>query len=288
VSNTSSSRVVARIQPSALIFTTLVLIIGALLLASNNIDPKASERARFTDTPAPTSSLAPTVTPVDVFAYSKFTSWQSPDGLLQFERPDGWDVQSQASAGTEYIVAAPAAQYEYIRIIMSRTDRLGIGNAAATVTPAKLIEMLFANLPTDQPAIPPVQPKQAAGLNGAGVHQSLVQTDQSGQRVPLDRELWILSLDPTHVLVIQAVSLTADWPKMQPIFDHLVQTLKVDAAGVVKALTALEATAAATGVATGAATQAGTAAARAVPTTVSTAQATRAAPATAPATATAP
>src|SRR5204862_6382544 len=44
LSNTPPSPVGLSIQRSALLFVVLVLVLGALLLAANSIDPKASQR----------------------------------------------------------------------------------------------------------------------------------------------------------------------------------------------------------------------------------------------------
>jgi hypothetical protein len=254
----NSSRELARIQPSVLIFTMLLLILGALLLVSAGIDPKAGERAKFTTTPAPTA------TPVDVFAIAKYTSWKSPDGTVQLEHPDTWVVQPDPSGGWSYQIASTSSQGESMTVFMAPTAKLGVQNAVATTAPAELLQMIFANLPKDQPPVT-IHPIQGAGLNGAGLHQALVQTDSAGQRISLDRELWVLSLDPSHIFVIDTVTRSEDWPKMQPIFDHLISTLKIDAPAAVRVLESAPATAAATSPATAAATSAATQAAPGTP-----------------------
>jgi hypothetical protein len=263
VSNTPSSRELARIQPSALIFVVLVLILGALLLASGGIDPRASERARFT------------ATPVDVFNVANYTTWKSPDGAIQFEHPDTWSVQPDTGVRGGYMVAPSQAQYGYIRVWTTSTAGVGGQDTLPITAPADILKQAFA---TAQPP-PTFHPAQAAGLSGAGLHQSQFPTNTAtGQQMLLDQEVWLLSLDPSHVIVIQGVSQSSDWPKMQRVFDHLVNTLKIDAPTAVRALEAQNATAVATGAATGAAT---TAATQAAPTSA----ATQAAPETPAATA---
>src|SRR5258708_21379912 len=74
VSNSSSSPVVLRIQQSAVVFVVMLLALGALVLAANNIDPNASVRG---DT--------------------RYTLWKSPDGLLSMEYPAGWVIQPSGS-----------------------------------------------------------------------------------------------------------------------------------------------------------------------------------------------
>src|SRR5690242_14693522 len=70
VSNSSSSPVVLRIQQSAVVFVVLILALGALVLAANNIDPNASVRG-------------------DV----RYSLWKSPDGMYSMEYPAGWSVK---------------------------------------------------------------------------------------------------------------------------------------------------------------------------------------------------
>ena len=264
MSNNPSSRVVARIQPSALIFVVLVLVIGALLLASNNIDPNAGKRAQFT------------ATPVDVFAAIKYVQWKSPDGLIQVEHPETWGPQADAGTTQSYIIASPGSQTVFVRFFAAPTSSLGVQNATATTPPDQLLKLIFADQPKDQAPVT-IRPVTLGDLKGAGLHQSLVQADpNSGQQVPLDRELWMLSLDPSHVFVIQAVSETGDWAKMGPIFDHVTSTLKLDPAGLIKAVQPA-------GAATAAATQAATPVSAA--TSAATAPATSSAVGTSPATA---
>ncbi len=265
MSNTPSSRVVMRIRPSALMFVVLVLIIGALLLASNSIDPRSAERAKFTDTPQP--SVPPTQT-VDVFTVDRYVSWKSPDGLVQLEHPASLIPQPSTDTTYGYNFVPPDRGQLFVDFLAEPTVRFG-SNVVPTTTPEELLKLAFANQPQDQPPVD-IKPVQAAGLQGARAHYVTKLTDQStGQSVPLESEAWALALDPTHILLIRAQVNTGDWPKMQPILDHMTSTLKVDAPGLVKVLDAKSGAATATAPA-----QAGTSAA------------TQAAPGTAPATAT--
>src|SRR5258708_14943253 len=74
VSNSSSSPVVLRIQQSAVVFVVMLLALGALVLAANNIDPNASIRGDI-----------------------RYALWKSPDGLLSMEYPAGWSIQGTNS-----------------------------------------------------------------------------------------------------------------------------------------------------------------------------------------------
>src|SRR5215831_8177006 len=82
VSKTPTSPVVLRVQQSALIFVVLVLALGALLLASNSIDPKASERAGL-----------------------QYVPYTTGDGLITLEYPKGWTVNSPVPLAYSFTAA---------------------------------------------------------------------------------------------------------------------------------------------------------------------------------------
>ncbi len=248
MSNNPSSRVVARIQPSALIFVMLVLVIGALLLASNNIDPNAGRRAQFT------------VTPVDPFAVSQYVSWKSPDGFVRLEHPNIWQPQTSQTNPLTYVLSPANSSGAFISIQMRPTSAyLGV---ASTTTPDELLKRNFANRAQD---LPPVTTKAVSVGNfaGTGAHYVERASDQStNQPLMVESELWVVALDSTHVLVIQGITETGNWARMQPIFEHITGSLQIDSAGAIKAMdTTFPATPAATGTATPAA--AGTAPANA-------------------------
>jgi hypothetical protein len=242
VSNNPSSRVVARIQPSALIFVTLVLVIGALLLASNNIDPNAGRRAQFT------------VTPVDPFVFSQYVSWKSPDGFVQLEHPNTWQPQTSQTSPLTYVLSPANSNEAFLSIQMRPTSAyLGV---ASTTTPDELLKRNFANRPQD---LPPVTTKTVSvgNFTGTGAHYVERMSDQStNQPLMVESELWVVALDPTHVLVIQGITETGNWAKMQPIFEHITGSLQIDSAGAVRAMDmAFPATPAAAGAATTVPTQ---------------------------------
>jgi hypothetical protein len=257
VSRSSSSREIVRIRPSALVFTAMMLIVGVLLLATNNIDPKAIRR--------------PTM-PVDVFVNMRYTGWTSPDGLIQFEYPDSWVVQPMSSLAYGIVPAGTGTSEAFISVSMRTTASLLSWfsldkTLAQDTTPDVLLQHALPILSPDQPVT--VKPVQAGSLKGAGFHyvHNIPAATASGQAVRNEGELWLLSLDSTHVLALTAEVPGTDWPKMQPVFDHLVSTLKVDAPGAVKAI------------GTAAPTQAAT---EAAPTAASTAAPTAGTPPAAP------
>jgi hypothetical protein len=236
VSNNPSSRVVMRIQPAAVVFLVMVLMIGALLLASSNIDPRAMQRAQFSPTP------------VDVFLFKAYKPWQSTNNLVQLEYPDTWQAQPDPQGNPfSYYFVPPGNATGLINVALYPLSQ--------PVTPQAAIQQLASSQAQNQPA-PAIKPVTIAGLQGMTAHQQIVSNDQAGQSVPFDQDWVALALDDTHLLVIRTVSQTQDWPKMQPIIEHVINTLKVDVTGAVKELNAAVATPQATAPATQAATQA--------------------------------
>jgi hypothetical protein len=261
VPRSSSSREFVRIRPSALVFATMMLSVGVLLLATNNIDPKATTR--------------PTV-PVDFFADIKYGGWKSPDGLIQFECPDTWVVQS-IGPFSYVIIPAEAHSIEVsISLSMGATasllSRVGFGNNPAPDTaPDILLKQAFGS-PSSGTA-PTIKPVQVGSLKGADMHYVAdVPDTATRQTLHSEGELWLLSLDTKHMLALAPSVLGNDWPKMQPVFDHLVSTLKVDVPTAVKAIDAAESPTAKAPAAAGTAapTQAATSAVPAVGTLPST------------------
>lgn len=229
MSNSPSSRVVMRVQPSAVVFVVLVLVIGALLLGSNSIvDPRAGVRPQ------------PSQTTVNSWAYGKFVAWKSPDNLIELEHPDTWLAQPSAQERGTYIISSPVSQDSGITIQAGMVSDLGIPNLPTNATTA---DMLKAIIPQTQTTAQ-VQSASASGLNGNRVHFTINAQDPNRGPVTVDRELWFLPLDAQHLLIVFAQSTNADWPKMQPIFDQVTRSLKVDAAGIIKMVDAARAPAA--------------------------------------------
>jgi hypothetical protein len=260
------------IPKATLLFTVLILATGALLLASQSIDPIAFTRP----TPAPTV--------VDAFTNLEYTAWNSPDGIFQLEYPSAWTIGPDPNGTPLFYYLAPSAtQNTVISLAVVNKSNLGIAGTTSDTSPEQILKLFFATQPPDQ------QPReyrsiQVAGLQGTAVHYSGNVTNQStGQQSVQDQDLWVLSLDATHLLIIQALTETVNWPKLKLVLDHLASTLKVDSAAAVAKLDAqatLEATLAAPPATESAAP---TAEATAAATTAATTEAT--APATAPATA---
>jgi hypothetical protein len=212
-----------RVQPSAVVFVVLVLVIGALIMASTSIDPKSGVR------PQPSS------TPINIWAYGKFVPWKSPDNMVQLEYPDTWLAQQNPQQRLSYVVASPASQGDAISVVMLPVTALGVQNLPANATTADMIKGV---LPAQQ-ANAQIQSAEAAGLKGSRTHWTQTVQDPNRGTIGMETDLWFLSLDPKYLLVVAGQSTNADWPKMQPILEHVISTLKVDQAGAVQVMNAL-------------------------------------------------
>ncbi|GAB4552121.1 MAG: hypothetical protein OHK0023_19720 [Anaerolineae bacterium] len=261
----------------AVLFTAL----GALLMASTGVDRRSLVRAEFTLTPSLTFTPSITPTPVDPFANLSYTTWTSADNLISMDVPAAWTAQSSPQRPVDTSFTAEGAPETGLRVLALPISALGIPELAANAPVDAVARAIFADVQ------PPVEPRavEAGELKGVAVKQTQQVPDQvTGQTRSLDADIWVLSLDETHIAVIQAVALTADWPKMEPILARAASSIKFDVAGTVKLLdeqfglsaaTATgEATAAATTEATAAATDAATVESTAAPTQEPTLEAT--------------
>lgn len=224
MSNNPSSRVFIRLQPSALIFFVLLLVLGALLLLSNGIDPNSTKRAQFSPTP------------VDPFTVVKYVSWKSADGMIQAEIPDTWQAQASSTSPFSYAFAPANIGGAVVTLQLRPTARYQ--GASATTSPADLLNSAFTDRAKD---LPPVQKRDVklGALSGVAAHFTDKGTDtSSNQPTVLESELWVVALDPSHVLVLSSGAETGNWEKLQPIFDHIVSSLKFDTAATIKALDA--------------------------------------------------
>lgn len=262
MSNNPSQRVVVRLQPAALVFIVLVLVIGAMLLASNNLDPNSVKRAAFSPTP------------IDYFAAITYANWKSPDGLLRIDYPSAWKAQADPGGNAfQYLIAANTTDGPYVSMRM--------GQLVTNQTASELLAQATSNgSGTAQPPAA-INPVEYAGMKGASTIQTFTTTDALGQAAPRNGDLIVLNLDVSHVLLIQSVSGTEDWLKMQPIVDHMLNSLSIDKAAAIREINAALATPEATGAATPNASAAANAAAPSAATPAPTTAATPAASAAA-------
>ncbi|MEP7285918.1 MAG: hypothetical protein ABI947_09135 [Chloroflexota bacterium] len=245
MTNTSSSPVVVRIQQSSLIFVVLLLALGALLLTATNIAPGAGKRAGV-----------------------QFVSWKSPDGFIELQRPSEWSpVANPSNTSFSYFFQsasspnAPTTLPVSLALVVSRTDALKIKDITATSSPDEILKLLGKMQPQGTPSLNS-RPVQAGPYKGFALHDThqvanSAQGAQAATPATADDDIWILAIDPTHVLIIDLTTPTASWPSVQPIFEQMLGTLRVNRDGLLQAVEAL-ATPSATGQATQGATQAGT------------------------------
>lgn len=194
----------------AVLFTAL----GALLMASTGVDRRSLVRAEFTLTPSLTFTPSITPTPVDPFANLSYTTWTSADNLISMDVPAAWTAQSSPQRPVDTSFTAEGAPETGLRVLALPISALGIPELAANAPVDAVARAIFADVQ------PPVEPRavEAGELKGVAVKQTQQVPDQvTGQTRSLDADIWVLSLDETHIAVIQAVALTADWPKMEPI-----------------------------------------------------------------------
>lgn len=286
MSNTSPSSGVLNLSRPALIFIVLMLTLGALLLATTQVEQRAVVRAQFTLTPSLTFTPSITPTPIDPFAELSYVSWTSPDGLISLEHPQLWIPQASPQNGpAAYVLAAPGAQTTGILVLGLPASQLAAPNLPANPSPADYIRALVPDAPPEQ-----IVSATVAGLNGAHIKQTLPQQDpRTGQTtLNVDRDFYLLTLDAQNFFVVQAIAPTSDWSKMQPVLERALTTLKLNTQGIIALITRASSpppvatatqvapTQAATAEATQAATAAPTQQATAEPTGVATAEATAA------------
>src|SRR5262249_34691104 len=155
----------------ALLFVVLVLVLGALLLAANSIDPKSSQRPGI-----------------------NYTPWTSPDGLLSLEYPKGWSVSSNKL--THQFVSDDKKTGILIRLW--RTDQIKQPGVTPNMTPEELIKALNTG---PNAASAEIRPIAVGNLKGSAIHQTTTTTDQQGTSTPNSVDFWVLALDPSHILV---------------------------------------------------------------------------------------
>ncbi|MCS6870692.1 MAG: hypothetical protein NZ571_04465 [Anaerolineae bacterium] len=269
-----------RIPQYVIILAVLLFSLGALLALSQGIDERAFVRAEFTATP----TITPT--PIDPFANLTYTLWRSEGDLISMEIPASWQVQPSTDSPVGYTFSVPQVTNTGIGLLVLPIAELGVPNLPADASPETILKTA---IPSEAERVRAVE---AGNLKGAGLKQSEANVDQrTGELVGTDRELWLLSIDSKHVMLLQALAPTQRWAQMEEVFTRAMRTLNVNVEAVVarfaSAATAeptAEATAQPTAEATAQptveATTQPTAEATAQPTVEPTAEATRAPTAT--------
>ena len=244
VSNSSSSPVVLRIQQSAVVFVVMLLALGALVLAANNIDPNASIRGDI-----------------------RYSLWKSPDGLLSMEYPAGWSIQGTNSP-LQYAIA-PQDGSAQGAIALVPVSAFGLKVTDADKNPQNVMNQIIAqqagsNSVTSRPVF-------VDGIRGVAATMEVSQTDQtSGATQTQDNDFWELPLDGSHLLVATISTSNTNWVTIKPLWEHMMNSLRVDRAAALRALGVGVPTATPTAAPTQAATEQSTESATSAATAVAT------------------
>lgn len=210
-----------RIPQYVIILAVILFSLGALLALSQGIDERTFVRAEFTATPAPTA------TPIDPFADLTYTTWRSEGDLLSMAIPASWQVEPSQDSPVGYTFTPPTVNNVGIGLLVLSIAELGIPNLPADASPEAILK---AAIPAEAERVRAVE---AGNLKGAGLKQSEANVDQrTGQLVGTDRELWLLSIDSKHVMLLQAIAPTQRWAQMEEVFKRATNSLNVNVEAV--------------------------------------------------------
>jgi len=235
VSNTPRSEVIRIPVPprSTQVFIILVLLIGAVLLATNGIGQGSVVRASLSATPTITLTPQPTRNP---FAFNGYRPFASPDGVLTLEFPDTWTFVPDPQNPKSYFFAPDAglqsALVIQMRVLPSSNFVGSLPGLTESSTPRQILAAAFAQ--GTPGAQQPIDDVTASGLVGARAFQPNA-LDQSNAPSGQSLETWLLALDATHLLLIQAIAPATLWNQTQPVLKHLTDTLRVNVPNAVAA-----------------------------------------------------
>lgn len=217
-----------------LLFVGLMLALGALMMASNGIDPRSAQRAQFatavTINPAALATKAPptvgpTPTPVDAFANLDYEVWSSPDGFISFERPKLWQpvslVTERGPFGFGFVV--PGSTDTGIIIEANPVITYSsLAGTSSTATAFGLMRAFAPNVSRDD--------IQDATLNGN--EAATFKTTTPGTASDVEAHLWLAKLDSANVIFVQIQAPTASVSKLQPVIDRFLKSLKLNISGI--------------------------------------------------------
>jgi len=250
VSNASPSPVVLRIQQSAVVFVVLILALGALVLAANNIDPNASVRG---DT--------------------RYTLWKSPDGLFSMEYPAGWAIQQRGPRQYSVVTQDGTAQGLFI------TD--SISTLGLKVTDIdKNLKNAMDEIVAQESGTTSVTSRTVFvdGIQGLADTLESTQSDSnsnSGATQTQSKDDWVIPLDGSHLLFTTIRTSDTNYATIKPLWEHMMNSLRIDRAGALRAMGVGVPTATPTSAPTQPATEQSTAGATSAATTAATSAATR-------------
>ncbi|MCC7206208.1 MAG: hypothetical protein IT323_02815 [Anaerolineae bacterium] len=234
MSNAPKNPPVIRLPQAALVFIALAAAIGAMLIISNNMDPRAAVRAEFTLTPSVTFTPSITPTPVDPFAELTFAEWSSDDGLLKLEKPASWDATATPNNGpVAYVFTHPDSRDTGVLLAVLPTEQ--ISSLAALPEDASPRDLLSALI--SQPDTEAFEDVTFGEYPAVAFQETRQITDAiTGQPVDSHTLMWLVKLAPRHILVLQAISPETFWDKMQAAFDQMRETIELDVPGAIARL----------------------------------------------------
>ncbi len=234
MSNAPKNAPVIRLPQAALIFIALAAAIGAMLIISNNMDPRAAVRAEFTVTPSITFTPSITPTPVDPFAELTYGEWSSDDGLLTMQKPETWDATATPNNGpVAYVFTHPDSRDTGVLVAVLPTEQIpSLASLPEDASPRDLLSALISQQDTEA-----FEDVTFGEYPAVAFQETRPITDAlSGQPVDSHTLMWLVKLAPRHILVLQAISPETFWDQMQATFDQMRESLEIDVPGVIARL----------------------------------------------------
>ncbi|MCS6872441.1 MAG: peptidylprolyl isomerase [Anaerolineae bacterium] len=155
--------------------------------------------------------------------------WRSSDGLLSLEIPRGWLALTNPNPPSpiSYVFAPSEDEPLGISLIIIPTVALGVPDLAANATPAEIARYIANSEPEAQ--IREVTAGRNSEYRGVGIRPKPSKVAlRNGQTVLVARALWLLALDSTTIIVLQAVSPLELREDMQEVLEQAAKTLQVD------------------------------------------------------------
>ncbi len=185
--------------------------------------------AQITPTAVPTKS--------DPFANLTYEQWRSSDSILSLEFPRGWraQVNPRSLSPISYIFTPADDESLGVGVLVTPTQHLGIPDLAPSTTPAEIAQLVFGTQEGVQ--IREVSAGRSGEYRGVGVRQTQEDVNsRTGQRLTIERDIWILALDPVTLIIMQGVSPSESWENTQKVFEQAAKTIRVEREGALIAL----------------------------------------------------
>lgn len=157
-------------------------------------------------------------------AQTEFVAFRSQDNIVEFEYPATWRTQPSPENGPVAYVSVPrSGEYMGFAVVAVPLPRLNVPGSPAEVNPADLLRRIYPDLDVA------LRDVQAGVFRGVGVrHTDKAQDPNSGQQIDVVREVWVLRLDASNVLLIQGVAQLSGIEALDRALARLAATLKID------------------------------------------------------------